>query len=246
MSISAESVKICGRPSRISLINPYFCPALNFHHFILLLKKEFDIEFRQKTAINGILLFVLSTVFISYLAFQHIIEPSLWNALFWIILLFGAIITVSKSFLNEQKGRMLYNYFLYNPRTVILSKIVYNSILLTVVSFVTLFLFSVFIGSPVQDLGVFSLVLFLASFGFSSILTLMAGISIKAGGSFTLTAILSFPLTVPLLLVAIKVSKYAIDGLAFSVCSQYLLVLLLLNIIVGALSYLLFPYLWSD
>lgn len=215
-------------------------------HLILLLKKEFNIEFRQKTAINGILLFVLSTVFISYLAFQKIIAPNVWNALFWIILLFGAIITVSKSFLNEQKGRMLYNYFLYSPKTVILSKIIYNAILLWTVSFFTLLLFSLFIGDIVQDKAVFSLVLFLASFGFSSILTLMSGISIKAGGSFTLTAILSFPLTVPLLLVAIKVSKFAIDGLAFSVCQQYLLVLLLLNIIVTALSYLLFPYLWSD
>jgi heme exporter protein B len=219
---------------------------LNFNHFIHLLKKEFDIEFRQKTAINGIVLFVFSTVFISYLAFQQVISPNVWNALFWVILLFGAIITVSKSFLNDQKGRMLYNYFLYNPRAVILSKIAYNSLLLVAVSFITLFLFSIFIGIPVQNMTVFSLALLLASIGFSSILTLMAGISIKAGGSFTLTAILSFPLTIPLLLVAIKVSKYAIDGLAWSVCAPYLLALLLLNIIVGALSFLLFPYLWSD
>lgn len=226
--------------------NPYLCSALNFNHFILLLKKEFDIEFRQKTALNGIILFVLSTVFVSYLAFQHVIAPNVWNALFWIILLFGAIITASKSFLNEQKGRMLYNYFIYSPREVILSKIFYNSILLTFVSFLTLFLFTIFIGSVVQDLGTFSLVLFLTSFGFSAILTLMAGISVKAGGSFTLTAILSFPLTFPMLLVAIKVSKLAIDGIAFSVCIQYLLVLLLLNLIVSILSFVLFPYLWHD
>lgn len=220
--------------------------VLNFTHFIVLLKKEFDIEFRQKTALNGILLFVLSTVFVSYLAFQKIIQPNVWNALFWIILLFGSIITTSKSFLSEQKGRMLYNYWLYNPRQVIMSKIVYNSFLLTIVSFLTLFLFTIFIGNIVADLSTFSLILVLSSFGFSSILTLMSGISVKAGGSFTLTAILSFPLTFPLLLVVIKVSKFAIDGLAFSVSVQYLLVLLLINVIVTTLSYLLFPYLWSD
>jgi len=219
---------------------------MNIKHFVVLLKKEFDIEFRQKTALNGILLFVLSTVFVSYLAFQKIIQPTVWNALFWIILLFGSIITTSKSFLSEQKGRMLYNYWLYNPRQVIMSKIIYNSFLLIVVSFLTLFLFTIFIGNVVEDLSTFSLILVLSSFGFSSILTLMSGISVKAGGSFTLTAILSFPLTFPLLLVVIKVSKFAIDGLAFSVSIQYLLVLLLINIIVATLSYLLFPYLWSD
>jgi heme exporter protein B len=219
---------------------------LNPKHLILLIKKEFDIEFRQKTALNGIVLFVFSTVFVSYLAFQHVIQPQVWNALFWIILLFGSIITASKSFMHDQKGRMLYNYWLYSPREVILAKIIYNSFLLIVVSFLTLLLFTIFIGSIVQDLGLFSLILTLSSFGFSSILTLMSGLSLKAGGNFTLTAILSFPLTFPLLLVVIKVSKFAIDGLAFSVSINYLGVLCLLNIIVITLSYVLFPYLWND
>jgi heme exporter protein B len=141
---------------------------------------------------------------------------------------------------------MLYNYWLYSPREVILAKILYNSFLLTIVSFLTLFLFSIFIGSIVQDLGLFSLILTLSSFGFSSILTLMSGLSLKAGGNFTLTAILSFPLTFPLLLVVIKISKFAIDGLAFSVSVNYLGALCLLNIIVITLSYVLFPYLWND
>ena len=219
---------------------------LNPKHLILLIKKEFDIEFRQKTALNGIMLFVFSTVFVSYLAFQRVIQPQVWNALFWIILLFGSIITASKSFMYDQKGRMLYNFSLYSPREVILAKILYNSFLLMIVSFLTLFLFAIFIGSIVQDLGLFSLILVLSSFGFSSILTLMSGLSIKAGGNFTLTAILSFPLTFPLLLVVIKVSKFAIDGLAFSVSMNYLGVLCLLNIIVITLSYVLFPYLWND
>jgi heme exporter protein B len=219
---------------------------LNFKHLFLLIKKEFDIEFRQKTALNGIILFVFSTVFVSYLAFQRIIQPQVWNALFWIILLFASIITASKSFMNDQKGRMLYNYWLYSPREVVLAKIFYNAILLIVISFLTLFLFSIFIGNIVQDLKLFSLILFLSSFGFSSILTLMSGLSIKAGGNFTLTAILSFPLTFPLLLTVIKVSKFAIDGLAFSVSLNYLAVLCLLNTIVITLSFVLFPYLWND
>ncbi len=219
---------------------------MNLKHLILLIKKEFEIEFRQKTALNGIFLFVFSTVFVSYLAFQRVIQPQVWNALFWIILLFGSIITTSKSFLNDQKGRMLFNYWLYSPREVILSKLFYNAFLLIIVSFLTLFLFSVFIGSIVQDLPLFSLILFLSSFGFSSILTLMSGLSLKAGGNFTLTAILSFPLTFPLLLIVIKVSKFAIDGLAFSVSLNYLGVICLLNSIVITLSYVLFPYLWND
>jgi heme exporter protein B len=57
-------------------------------------------------------------------------------------------------------------------------------------------------------------------------------------------AILGFPLMVPMLLLLIKVSKNALDGLDRSVSQQSLLTLLALNMLVGAVSYLLFPFLW--
>lgn len=59
-------------------------------------------------------------------------------------------------------------------------------------------------------------------------------------------AVLSFPIMVPLLITLIKVSKDAVDGLAFSVSYSYLLVLSLLDLIIVTLSYMLFPYIWKD
>ncbi len=203
-------------------------------------------EFRQKTALNGVLLYVISTVFVCYLSFHSIVHPLTWNALFWVILLFGAINTSSKSFLQEQKGRGLYNYSLYGPQAFILAKIIYNALLLCSVNLITLLFYSWFIGSLVASPGLFILNVILASVALSGILTLTAGIAGKAGSGFTLMAILSFPLTLPLLLVAIRVSKNAVDGLAFSVSYPYLLTLLCINVIVAILAFLLFPYLWRE
>ncbi|MFL5752548.1 MAG: heme exporter protein CcmB [Bacteroidia bacterium] len=223
-----------------------FSDILNLHHINTLLRKEFLLEFRQKTALNGILLYVISTVFVCYLSFKHIVDPGVWNALFWVILLFGAINTASKSFSNEARGRAIYNYSIYSPQAMILSKMLYNSLLMCAVNLITLLFYCWFIGSLVQDLPLFVLTILLSSIALSGMLTLVAGISGKAGGSFTLMAILSFPVTLPLLLVAIKVSKNAADGLALSVSLSYIMVLALINVIVFVLAFLLFPYLWRD
>jgi heme exporter protein B len=59
-------------------------------------------------------------------------------------------------------------------------------------------------------------------------------------------AILSFPVIIPLLVVLIKFSKNAMDGLDRSVSYDEIGVLLAINVIVVTTSLLLFPYLWRD
>jgi heme exporter protein B len=132
-----------------------------------LIKKEFLIEFRQKSTLAGILVYIISTVFVSALCFKKIINPTVWNALFWVIFLFITINVSSKSFLQETKGKALFNYMYYHPRDFILSKIIYNMILMAVLSFITFFFYSWFVGSLVQDLGMYSLCLLFSSTAFS-------------------------------------------------------------------------------
>lgn len=200
---------------------------------------------RNKYALGGILLYVVSTVFVSYLSFKQIINPSTWNALFWIILLFASINGVAKSFIGESRGKLIYMYTLASPQAVILSKIIYNSFLLLLISGLCLFVYSVFIGNIIQDLPLFLITLLLGSFGFSSLLTMVSAIASKTNNNFTLMAILSFPIMMPLLMVLLKLSKNAIDGLEIWDLN-YISVLAFLNVIIIALSYLLFRYLWRD
>ncbi|MCX6297171.1 MAG: heme exporter protein CcmB [Bacteroidetes bacterium] len=210
-----------------------------------LIIKELKLEMRNKYALGGILLYVVSTVFVSYLSFKKIVTPATWNALFWIILLFASINAIAKSFIGETRGKLLYMYTLASPQAVILSKIIYNSFLLLVLSGLCLLTYTLFIGNIIQDLPLFLITLLLGSFGFSSLLTMVSAIASKAGNNFTLMAILSFPIMIPLLMVLIKLSKNAIDGLE-RWDLNYLLVLMFLNFIIVALSYLLFRYLWRD
>jgi len=211
-----------------------------------LIKKEFSLEFRQKSTLAGILVYIVATVFISALSFKKIIHPTVWNALFWTIFMFISVNVSSKSFMQETKGKGLYNYLYYHPRQFILSKTIYNMILMAVLSLLTFFFYSWFVGSMVQDMGMFLLALVFSSSAFSGILSLMSAIASKANNNISLMAILSFPVLMPLLLVSVKLSKHAIDGLAWSVSYKYLLILIMLNFVVVALATLLFNYLWKE
>ncbi|MNL46159.1 hypothetical protein D3C87_1688460 [compost metagenome] len=59
-------------------------------------------------------------------------------------------------------------------------------------------------------------------------------------------AILSFPVIIPVLIVLIKLTKNAIDGLDRSVSMDEIGLLLVINGLVAGVSLLLFPYLWRD
>lgn len=216
------------------------------NHIIVLLRKDFQLEWKNKSAINGIIIYVISTVYISYLCFKQIIDPSVWNALFWIIMLFASVNAVAKSFMNESRGQQLFYYTYLEPRLVILSKTIYNVLLLMGLALVNLLFYSIFLGNIIQNQSLFIVVLLLGSSGLSSILTLISAIASRVNNNTALMAILSFPVLIPLLIIIIRVSKNAIEGIAWSVNTNYLVVLLALNIITWMLGYLLFPYLWRE
>ena len=211
-----------------------------------LLRKEFLQEQRQKYAFFGILLFVVSTIFIAKFSFVSLKEVPSWNALYWIILLFASATGVAKSFGAESRGRMLYFYTVADPRAVFLSNLLYNILLMLVLGITGLAFYGPLVGFPVENTGMFLVAVFLGCSGLASAFTMISAIASKAGSNFTLMAILGFPVVLPLLLAAIKVSKYAADGISWSGTLDYLGVLAAMNFVIVALAYLLFPYLWRD
>jgi heme exporter protein B len=216
------------------------------HEFNTLLGKDIKLELKQKYVINGILLYLLSTVFITYLAFDNLITPQTWNALFWVILLFVAVNGIGKSFVQENPGRYIYYYTVASPQAIVLSKICYNLFLMTILALLAFGLFLLLMGNQVNNIGLFLVTLLLGSFGLSSILTMVAAIASRASNNFSLMAILSFPVILPLLLSLMKLSKMALTSSSWAGTMGSLMILGTINIAVIILAILLFPYLWRD
>jgi heme exporter protein B len=210
-----------------------------------LIRKELLLEWRSKYALNGILLYVVSTIFVCFLSLVSVV-PITWNALFWIIMLFASINAVSKSFLQESRGRQLYIYTIASPMALIISKTIYNVLLMMVLTVVALCFYMLVFDYIPEDLGLYIVATLLGSLSFSTIFTMVSAISSKAGNGGMLMAILSFPVIIPVLVVLIKLTKNAIDGLDRSVSLDEIGLLLVINVLVMAVSLLLFPYLWRD
>ncbi|MEM9919604.1 MAG: heme exporter protein CcmB [Bacteroidota bacterium] len=212
---------------------------------IQLLRKEFVLELRQRYAISGILLYVLSTVFIVYTSFIQV-PGSVWNTLFWIIVLFASVNAIAKSFMQEAGNRQLYYYTLANPSAIILSKIVYNILLLLVLTFLSYGAFSLVAGNPVKNYQQFFIALFLGSIGFSITFTFVSAIASRARNSATLLAILGFPLVIPILMTLIKLSANSLGLMQDTAVWKDMLILLSIDAILISLAFVLFPFLWRD
>ncbi|MBL7982373.1 MAG: heme exporter protein CcmB [Flavobacteriales bacterium] len=214
-----------------------------------LLRLEVALDLRQRAAWGGMLLYVVSAVYVCFLAVKGGLGTATWNALYWIILLFAAFNALARSFQREEGGRQLYLYTLADPRSVVLARTVYNAITMMVLSLLSLMFYALFLGSEVlasADLPQFLLAVVLGGLGFATVLTLISAIAARAGNGLGLMAILGFPLVLPMLLAVMRASKLALDGVAWSVTSTYFGGLLLLDVITVTLAWVLFPYLWRD
>ncbi|MEJ2004409.1 MAG: heme exporter protein CcmB [Cyclobacteriaceae bacterium] len=222
-------------------------PTSRVQQVISLIVKEWRVEWRRRYALNGLVLYLVSTIFICYLSFNvrvNQMEPLTWNTLFWIILLFSAVNAIAKSFMQESPGRLLYYYSVFSPQVLIIARLIYNSLLMLFLAIAGLLIYSIVLGNPVGDMLYFFFAVILGSVGFSVTFTMISAIAAKAGNNQTLMAVLGFPIVLPMLLMVIKLSRNALDGLDRSASSDELLTLLAINILVGAVSFLLFPYLW--
>ncbi|MDP4291216.1 MAG: heme exporter protein CcmB [Bacteroidota bacterium] len=211
-----------------------------------LLRKDLLLELRRMHHLNGMLLFVLGTVFMCFLSFQPGLEPEKWNALFWIIQLFAAVHATGHSFSGEHPNRHIYYYSIASPGAILLSKTIYNFILLFITGMGSYGVFWLLLGSPVSNVPGFIVTIVIAALGFSSILTLVAAIAWRSEHHFSLMAILSFPVMYPFMIALIKTSLIWVGNGGAQSLPGLMLLLILISFLALALAFILFPYLWKE
>lgn len=210
-----------------------------------LVKKDLVLEWRNKYTFSGILLYLLSIILIIFFTFEEVKGP-VWIVLFWIVILFTAVNAIAKSFLQESSGRQLYMYTLVSAQSIILSKIIYNILVMLILTAIALLFYSMSAGYPVVDNTSFYLALFTGSIAFASVFSMISAIASKANNSGTLMAVLAFPILIPVIKILIRISLESLSASSLQTNAQDLLYLFALNILIITLAMILFPYLWRD
>jgi heme exporter protein B len=217
----------------------------SYNHITALLKKDLLLEIRQQYSFYGIILYVASTIFVLYLAMEQP-EEKVWNGLFWMIQLFICVNAVAKSFLQESRGRMIYFYTIAGAKDFILSKLIFNTLLMSAMSIISLLLFQLLLGNPLAHPYQFAGIAVFGGFSLSLVFTFLAAIAARAQQSAALMAILGFPLIIPQVLLLMRSSNIAFADVLQSGLMRIIFLLAGFDIMVIALAVILFPFLWKD
>src|SRR5690606_7337066 len=152
-----------------------------------------------------------STVFVLYLLNGEP-ESRVWNALFWISQLFVSVNAVAKSFLQEPASRFRYYYTLVKPSVFLMAKTVYSMLILSSMSMLSLLLFFLLLGNPLERMLPFVFLMLLASISLSLVFTFLSAIAARTQQNSAIMAILGFPLVMPLLLILSNLSLSALSA----------------------------------
>jgi heme exporter protein B len=205
--------------------------------------KEFAIELRQKFAVSGIFLFAATMIFLVYKIFNEI-NTREWTVLLWIVVLFAGLNAIVKSFAQERKETYLYYYTLFDPTDLMFAKVLYNLFLLSLLFGSILFFFTVFAGYPVKNNVLFYSGAAAGLAGLSIIFTFISLISSSDNGNATLMAILALPLSLPTILLLLKITTVSTGLITDTAVWQDFILLIGIDAILLGAVLLLFPVLW--
>jgi heme exporter protein B len=209
------------------------------------LRKECRSEWRTRYGLNAALLFaVTSLTAVSFAAGRLGDRTDIMSGLFWIVLLFATLTSMSHAFVREVEARtMLLLRMVASPTEIATGKLLFNLLFLLVVEAVLVPLFMILMGAPAPRWGPFLAVLGLGTVSLAASSTLVSAVIAQTRGRGALFAGVSLPLLLPVLAAAVGGTRemwlgHAVAS-ALRLLGAYAVALL-------AASLLLYDHLWED
>ncbi|MCC6722009.1 MAG: heme exporter protein CcmB [Bacteroidia bacterium] len=210
-----------------------------------LVKLFFVLEWRQKFAVQGVIVQMFASVILIFLCL-NLIEIQVWNALFWLMILFNTMNNIARGFISESEGKMIYYHSICKAESLILSKIIFNSLVSLFLLLVFTIVYSVVLGFKIKWIFAFVILSALFTIGLSSVFTLVSAITQNAGNNYILIPVLGLPLMIPLVMITVKCSKKILSQVLVSSAYYDIGALLLLDFMIIYLAVILYKFLWKN
>ena len=210
--------------------------------------KDWRAELRSRHALHTLLLFAVTTLITVSLALGPIGVSSserlaVLPALLWIILLFAAAAGLPRGFVQEEETHTAIALRLAaTPSALFCGKALYAASLLLALELLLVPLFVGMMELPVASLPLLLAALGLGGLGLALASTLLAAMVAQAQGRGALFPILGFPVLLPLLLLAVELTRGAVLG---SVGDGVVANLLLYDAAIAVAGLMLFPLVWN-
>ncbi len=209
-----------------------------------LFKKDLLVELRTQESLWISLLFALLLTVIGSFCFPTTNNlAQLWiPGLYWLIYIFASTIILTNAFRQEQSEGSLQAFLLagVSAETLLLSKALYQWLLISMIGLILWPLFAVFYQVPIAaKLPRLILILLLTGIGFALLGTFCAAMLRASPLRQIFMPLVFFPLILPLVIPAI----YATQSVLADQPVRGLEVILSFDLLFGALAYMLFAHL---
>jgi heme exporter protein B len=210
--------------------------------------KDWRSELRTRYALNTILLFALSTLVIVSLALGPLgtrpaDRTAVLPVVLWLILLFAAAAGLPRGFAHEEETHTATALRLSaTPSALFCGKLLYSLTLLAALEILVVPLFLAMVQLEIDHPWRLIAALLAGGYGLAAGSTLVAAIVAQARGKAALFSVLAFPVLVPLLLLAVAMTRAAVGG---DPAPDALRQLLLYDGSVTVAGLMLFPAVWN-
>ena len=213
---------------------------------VAIIAKDIAAELRTREMLRSMAVFSLLVILIFNFAFdlradnQRALAPGV----LWVAIAFAGMLGLSRSFIME-KDRGSMEGLLLTPvdrSAIYLGKMLGNLLFIVVVEVVILPIFVVLFNLSAEDLPLLAGVMILGALGFAGVGTLFSAMAVHTRAREVLLPILLFPVVVPVMLAAVKLTAAILDRVAFDEVQNWFSLLIAFDAIFMALSVILFDF----
>ncbi|HXU43925.1 MAG TPA: heme exporter protein CcmB [Thermoanaerobaculia bacterium] len=210
--------------------------------------KDWRCELRSRYALHAIALFAVTTLVVASsslgpLGADKSQAVTVLPALLWLILLFAAAAGLPRAFVHEEEAHTSAALRLAAPPSALFAgKLAYGASLLLGLEALIAPLYLALMSLDVPSPGLFAATLLAGGYGLAAGSSLIAALASQARGRSTLFSVLAFPVLLPLLLLAIELTRNAVAGQPAGVALPQLL---LYDASVTVAGLMLFPFVWN-
>ncbi len=208
--------------------------------------KDVAAELRTKEMLSAMFVFSLLVIFIFNFAFDLRTENAntLAPGVLWVAIAFSGMLGLGRSFITERDRGSLHGLLLapVDRSAIYVGKFLGNVLFISVVEIVILPLFIVFFNQPLSIILPLIGVVVLGTIGFAGVGTLFSAMVIHTRARDVLLPIMLFPVVVPVLLSAVRLTAGILDNLPFEDVQNWFGLLIAFDLIFMAVSFIMFEY----
>jgi heme exporter protein B len=212
---------------------------------LAIVHKDIIAELRTKEMFSSMFVFALLVIVIFNFAFELRVAnvKQVAPGVLWVTFTFAGMLGLNRSFILEKDKGCLEGLLLapVDRSVIYFGKMLGNLIFMSVVEAIVLPIFWVLFNPPLFSPALI-LIIVLGTLGFAEVGTLFSAIAVHTRAREVMLPILLFPVVIPLMIAAVKITGGLLDGQPLSEMRNWLNLLVGFDIIFLTVSYMTFDY----